>query len=146
MLQENHTQGELARDCVSEAIIERLSKNQSCQDSYYEAFEFLSKASFCRPNRIKLSAWVGHFPFAFWIIQVANPACLVELETYSGTSYAVFCQAVQTPGLKTNCYAIPWEGDEQTGFCAEEIFAGTLVPQHQDQSFVEIDFAFAHYT
>ena len=107
------------------------SKEQSLKDPYHEAFEFLSKASFWRPNRIRPSAWVEHVPLAFWIIEVANPGCFVELGTYSGTSYAAFCQAVQTLGLETKCYAIDtWEGDEQTGFYGEEIFAD-LAPHNQ---------------
>jgi hypothetical protein len=70
------------------------------------------------------SAWVEHLPFAFWIIEVANPGCFVELGTHSGTSYAAFCQAVQRLALETKCYAIDtWKGDQQTGFYGEEIFA-----------------------
>jgi hypothetical protein len=115
---------EISHGYLSEGMTESLSKELSFKDSYHEAFEFLSEASFWRPIRIKPSAWVEHLPFAFWIIEAVHPGCLVELGTYSGTSYAVFCQAVQTLGLETKCYAIDtWEGDEQAGFYGEEVFA-----------------------
>jgi Methyltransferase domain len=88
-----------------------------------EAFEFLSEASFWRPDRIKLSAWIEHVPFAFWLVEALRPSSIVELGTYSGTSYAAFCQAVRTLGLETRSYAIDtWKGDKQTGFYGDDIF------------------------
>jgi hypothetical protein len=111
-------------DRVSEAMTENESRDHSFKNSCKEVFDFLSEASFWRPNRIKPSAWIEHVPFAFWLVEALHPACLVELGAYSGTSYAAFCQAVHALRLETRCYAIDtWKGDKQTGFYGDDIFA-----------------------
>jgi len=64
-----------------------------------------------------VSAWYGHVPFAAWLIGACRPRCLVELGTYTGVSYAAFCEAVLREGLTTRCYAVDtWEGDDHSGF------------------------------
>jgi glycosyltransferase involved in cell wall biosynthesis/ubiquinone/menaquinone biosynthesis C-methylase UbiE len=69
------------------------------------------------------SAWLGHIPFAFWIIEQVQPRILVELGTHYGHSYFSFCQSVRANGLSTKCYAVDtWQGDEHTGFYGEEVF------------------------
>jgi len=72
------------------------------------------------------SPWVGHVPFAFWIIEQLKPRIFVELGTYYGLSYFSFCQSVLANGFSTKCYAIDtWQGDEHGGFYGEEVFART---------------------
>lgn len=67
--------------------------------------------------------WLGHTPFAFWIMDVLRPARFVELGTHSGNSYAAFCQAVQHLGLPTACSAVDtWAGDPQAGHYGEEVY------------------------
>jgi len=83
----------------------------------------LEAASF-RPDRLVFpDSWIGHIPFAAWLIKTVTPSIFVELGTHSGNSYLAFCQAVKETSLSTSCYAIDtWKGDEQAGFYGEEIF------------------------
>src|SRR5262245_22524935 len=87
------------------------------------AIPCLSPVSFWTPLHWVESAWHEHGPFAFWLLEALRPGTLVELGTYTGFSYLVFCQAVQRLGLPTACYAIDtWKGDDHAGFYGEEIF------------------------
>lgn len=71
------------------------------------------------------SAWLGHLPFAAWVIQEVSPKKFVELGTHYGHSYFSFCQSVVEAGLPTQCYAVDtWQGDEHAGKYSEELFAG----------------------
>ena len=71
------------------------------------------------------SAWIGHLPFAAWVIKDMNPSIFVELGTHFGHSYFSFCQSVLEEGLITNCYAVDtWQGDEHAGIYDGSIFDG----------------------
>lgn len=76
------------------------------------------------------ASWLGHVPFAFWIVDALRPDSLVELGTHTGNSYAAFCQAVRHVGLPTSCYAVDtWAGDPQAGFYGDDIY-NTLAAYH----------------
>lgn len=79
---------------------------------------------FENPNRLtEVTAWHGHIPFAFFVIQAMKPRLLVELGTHKGDSYCAFCQAVDTLGIEARCFAVDtWKGDAQAGFYAEDVF------------------------
>jgi Methyltransferase domain len=67
--------------------------------------------------------WVGHIPFAFWLVDTLRPTTIVELGVHTGNSYCAFLQAVRALGLDTRCFGVDhWRGDEQTGMYGEEVF------------------------
>ena len=86
--------------------------------------DLVGPTAFTMPHRLVRSAWLGHIPFAFWLIDAHRPRVLVELGTHNGASYAAFCQAIAELGLASAAYAIDtWQGDPQAGFYGEEVFA-----------------------
>lgn len=88
--------------------------------------EYISACSLWKPEYIPpSSAWIGHTPFAFWLIDKLRPRCLVELGTHMGGSYFAFCQAIQRLDLNTRAYAVDhWIGDDHAGFYGEGVFEG----------------------
>lgn len=69
------------------------------------------------------SAWLGHIPFARWVIAAHKPTRFVELGTHTGASYLAFCQAVVDDALRTECTAIDtWLGDEHAGEYGDDIY------------------------
>jgi GT2 family glycosyltransferase/glycosyltransferase involved in cell wall biosynthesis len=87
------------------------------------ADRLIAAASFS-PNLFRSpSAWLGHLPFAGWIIREIKPKIFVELGTHHGHSYFSFCQSVMEADISTKCYAVDtWQGDFQTGLYNNEIF------------------------
>jgi hypothetical protein len=93
----------------------------------------LSVAAFAPKSLQYPNAWVGHLPFAAWVIQEVSPKIFVELGTHSGNSYFSFCQAVIEAGLSTKCYAVDtWQGDEHAGKYNDEIFS-KVNAHHQER-------------
>jgi hypothetical protein len=90
------------------------------------------KSTFLTPERLSgESAWVGHIPFAFAIIELLKPATFVELGSHHGDSYCAFCQSVVFNKLPTKCTAVDtWRGDEQTGFYKDKILKN--LTKHHD--------------
>ena len=71
--------------------------------------------------------WVGHIPFAFWVIEALKPRCLVELGTHSGNSYCAFLQAIVELGFPSKCYAVDtWRGDQHAGFYSDDVYENLL--------------------
>ena len=65
------------------------------------------------PERlVQFEHWVGHIPFAFWLVKTLRPRRIVELGTHRGNSYCAFCQAVATLQLRAQAFAVDtWNGD-----------------------------------
>jgi Methyltransferase domain len=76
------------------------------------------------PTRIvAFPSWLGHTPFAQWLIGALKPRLVVELGVHTGNSYCAFLQAVHTLGLDTRCFGIDhWQGDEHAGFYGDEVY------------------------
>ncbi|WP_045761018.1 class I SAM-dependent methyltransferase [Xanthomonas albilineans] len=84
----------------------------------------LSPSMLMIPRSLSLSAWLGHIPFASWLVEQLRPASIVELGTHRGASFLAFCQSVQEQGLTSRVFAVDtWEGDEHAGFYSEDIYA-----------------------
>lgn len=75
------------------------------------------------PRLLKSPWWIGHIPFAYELIARQRPKVIVELGTYSGSSFAAFCQAVEACGLDAKCYGVDlWQGDVHMGRFEEDLY------------------------
>lgn len=76
------------------------------------------------PERVVMPhSWVGHIPFAFFLVEALKPKVIAELGVHSGNSYNAFCQAVKFFQLDTKCFGVDiWEGDSHAGLYGNEIF------------------------
>ena len=76
--------------------------------------------------------WVGHLPFAMWLMLEKKPKTFVELGTHTGNSYFSFCQAIRSEKINCNAFAVDtWKGDEHAGSYAEEIFSAVSLYNNQ---------------
>lgn len=92
----------------------------------------LDIASFSPRSLQSPSAWLGHLPFAAWVIQEVSPKIFVELGTHYGHSYFSFCQSVDEARLPTKCFAVDtWQGDAHAGQYEDEIFLTVNAHNHE---------------
>jgi hypothetical protein len=94
---------------------------------------FLFPAATFNPNWLKVPySWVGHIPFAAWLVHVAMPRIVVELGTHSGNSYFSICQAVKQYETDSKCFAVDtWQGDAHALSYGEEIY--DMVRKHNEK-------------
>ncbi len=68
-------------------------------------------------------SWVGHTPFAMWLVCAMRPRVFVELGTHTGNSYLSVCQSVKAHALPTRCYAIDtWQGDAHAQYYDDSVY------------------------
>lgn len=110
----------------------------------------LAKVISARPN-YEESAWIGHLPFANWIIQKKQPKIFVELGTHTGASFFSFCDAILQEKFPTKAYAVDtWQGDPHAGFYDAEVFNRVKFRNEVYQQFstllrMEFDTAISHF-
>lgn len=84
----------------------------------------LNNAALMSPARLVWpGSWVGHIPFASWVVGALRPRILVELGTHTGNSYNGLCQAALEQAVDTRAFAVDtWEGDKHAGAYDDSIF------------------------
>ncbi|WP_432288741.1 methyltransferase domain-containing protein (plasmid) [Aminobacter sp. BA135] len=69
------------------------------------------------------TAWSGHKPFLFTLMEATKPRRYVELGTHNGASFFAACQHYKSNGNYGEAIAIDlWEGDHQAGYYDESTF------------------------
>lgn len=69
------------------------------------------------------TAWAGHEPFLFTLMEAMRPRRYVELGTHAGQSFFTACQHYKSHGDYGEAVAIDlWQGDHQAGFYDERVF------------------------
>jgi hypothetical protein len=85
--------------------------------------ELVSLAGYNPKHVTNPFAWVGHIPFAYWLVSHLRPKVFVELGTHTGNSFFSFCDAIADNDTGTRAFAVDsWEGDPHAGSYGEEIF------------------------
>ena len=92
----------------------------------------LDTSALIQPARLVFPPpWVGHIPFAAWLVAQQRPGLLVELGTHSGNSYCAFCQSMVENKVDAKAIAVDtWQGDEHSFRYGEEILAN--LSEHHD--------------
>lgn len=95
------------------------------------------KAVTFQPNWLKEPySWVGHIPFAAWLVRSVKPRVYVELGTHTGNSYFSVCQASKEYQTGTKCFAVDtWQGDAHAKKYGEEVFE--MVQQHNFENYAD---------
>jgi len=90
------------------------------------------------PRRMEYPAsWVGHWPFAYWLMHALRPNQTVELGTHSGNSFFAFCQSAEAHNLAVKVTAVDtWQGDRHAGYYGERVYA--QVKEHASMYYPQI--------
>lgn len=95
----------------------------------------LDTSALIQPARLAFPPpWIGHIPFAAWVVSLLRPGLLVELGTHSGNSYCAFCQSMVENGVQGRAFAVDtWQGDEHSSSYGEEVL--TDLRAHHDSRY-----------
>jgi hypothetical protein len=75
------------------------------------------------PAYLPDSAWLGHGPFAFWIIDRLRPRLTVELGSHNGYSFCCFLEQLRRSGVDGRAIAVDtWRGDEHAGAYDDTVY------------------------
>lgn len=59
--------------------------------------------------------WIGHVPFAFWLVRSLRPAVVLGLGGSDSNSHSAFCQAIAALGLECRAFAVDLRSEERAG-------------------------------
>ena len=96
-----------------------------------------NQKEFIEPLRLVApGSWIGHIPFASWIMAEFKPDILVELGTHTGNSYSAMCQSIVQNNLPTKAYAVDtWQGDDHAGNYDDTIYLD--LKKHHDPLYAQ---------
>ncbi len=67
--------------------------------------------------------WIGHIPFAVWLMRAIRPKTVVELGVHTGNSFFAMCEAARLDQIETTLHGIDtWEGDTHAGVYSEDVW------------------------
>lgn len=89
----------------------------------YPLANMTSSAVLQMPERIVESAWLGHIPFAMWMIQEFQPAVTVELGVHNGASLCAMAQAGSFLKYDSHFFGVDhWIGDRHSGSYQSNVY------------------------
>lgn len=85
-------------------------------------------------------SWVGHIPFAFFLMANLAPRSLVELGVFAGNSLFAFAQAAHRRGLATRIVGVDtWASDPHSGgYDGEQVYQWVCAQQARYPDIVEL--------
>ena len=96
--------------------------------------KLLEVANFAPLRMVEPYAWVGHIPFARWLIEHNPPKVFVELGVHTGNSYFSVCESINDFNIPAKCFAVDtWIGDKHAGQYVEDVFED--VTRHNNENY-----------
>lgn len=92
-------------------------------DTGYDKIEHALLSAATDVEVVVPTAWSGHIPFLFALMEIFRPRRYVELGSHAGASFFAACQHMRSNGNYGEAVAIDiWTGDYQAGMYDEEVF------------------------
>jgi tetratricopeptide (TPR) repeat protein len=76
------------------------------------------------PSRIaEPTAWAGHIPFAYYLVEKTRPKLIIELGVHTGSSFFAFADAIKILNLPCELIGIDtFRGDKHAGYFGDEVY------------------------